>query len=169
MAEVFVEHLVKRKVGIYNWILRFLAVVASVCSVFLFPYLGVFTLTVMFGIIYLCYIVFSNTSIEYEYSFLNGELTIDRILGQRKRKHVATFDLNQTEIVARTNSEDIQSRAKGMRVADFSSGMQSADMCSMIVNGKNGQIHVLFEPDEEMIRAMKYVRPSLIRIDDVKL
>ena len=169
MSEVFVEHLVKRKVGIYNWILRTLALAAAMGSVFLFPYFGVFTLTIMFGIIYLCYYVFSSTSVEYEYSFLNGELTIDRILGQRKRKHVATFDLNQTELVARTNSDDIISRTSGMRVADFSSGIKSDDLCSMIVNGKNGQIHVIFEPDEEMIRAMKYVRPSLVKIDGIKL
>ena len=87
MDEIFVERIVKRKVDIKGMLLRVLAViltVLSLCTILFLGMLGV-TLTILFA--YLTYLVWAYTSVEYEYSFLNTELTIEKIMGQRKRKH----------------------------------------------------------------------------------
>ena len=88
MDEIFVERIVKRKVDIKGMLLRVLAVVLTVlslCTILFLGMLGV-TLTILFA--YLTYLVWAYTSVEYEYSFLNTELTIENIMGQRKRKQV---------------------------------------------------------------------------------
>ena len=100
MDEIFVERIVKRKVDIKGMLLRVLAVVLTVlslCTILFLGMLGV-TLTILFA--YLTYLVWAYTSVEYEYSFLNTELTIEKIMGQRKRKQVDEFDIQQAEIIA---------------------------------------------------------------------
>ena len=95
MDEIFVERIVKRKIDIKGMLLRVLAVVLTVlslCTILFLGMLGV-TLTILFA--YLTYLVWAYTSVEYEYSFLNTELTIEKIMGQRKRKHVDEFDIKQ--------------------------------------------------------------------------
>lgn len=165
MAEVFVEQIVKRRTGVSNTILRILAVfVAVICAVTLIPMLGMIGFSITILVIYGVYMVFSYTSVEYEYSFLNGDLTVDRILGQRKRKTVAEFSINQAEIVAPAYSEEMNEKKKNIRTIDFSSGYKSDKQYSMIINGEQGRAHILFEPDESVIMAIKNVRPSIVKI-----
>ena len=80
MDEIFVERIVKRKIDIKGMLLRVLAVVLTVlslCTILFLGMLGV-TLTILFA--YLTYLVWAYTSVEYEYSFLNTELTIEKIM-----------------------------------------------------------------------------------------
>ena len=93
MDEIFVERIVKRKIDIKGMLLRVLAValtVLSLCTILFLGMLGL-TLTILFA--YLTYLVWAYTSVEYEYSFLNTELTIEKIMGQRKRTHVDELDI----------------------------------------------------------------------------
>lgn len=163
MGEVFVEQIIKRRTGISNTILRFLAVCVAVLTTLLIPVLGMLGFTIVVFVVYGVYLVFSYTSVEYEYSFLNGELSIDRILGQRKRKTVASFDISQAEIIAPAGSEELKSHLREMRKLDYSSGYRNDNLYSMILNGKNGQAHVVFEPNERVIEAMRHVRPSIVK------
>lgn len=164
MAEVFVEQIIKRKTGVSNSILRLLAVIVAMFSTLLIPWFGMIGVTITILVVYGVYMVFSYTSVEYEYSFLNGDLTVDRILGQRKRKTVAEFNINQAEIIAPANSDEIISRKRNMRTIDFSSGIKSDKVCAMIINGEQGQAHILFEPDEIVIEAMRNTRPSIVKL-----
>lgn len=163
MAEVFVEQIIKRRTGVSNTILRVLAVFVAILSTLLISLLGMIGFSITIFVIYAVYLVFCYTSVEYEYSFLNGELSIDRILGQRKRKTIANFDIAQAEIIAKTGSEEMRSHMREMKKADFSSGYRSDNLYSMILNGKNGQVHVLFEPNERVIEAMKHARPNIVK------
>ena len=86
MDEIFIERIVKRKVDIKGMLLRVLAVVLTVLSLCTILFLGMLGLTLTILFAYLTYLVWAYTSVEYEYSFLNTELTIEKIMGQRKRK-----------------------------------------------------------------------------------
>lgn len=100
MDEIFIERIVKRKVDIKGMLLRVLAVVLTVLSLCTILFLGMLGLTLTILFAYLTYLVWAYTSVEYEYSFLNTELTLKKIMGQRKRKHVDEFDIKQAEIIA---------------------------------------------------------------------
>ena len=87
MDEVFVEQIVKRRISISGILLRMLFIfltLAGLMSMMILGMLG-FTIAILLG--YATYLVWAYTSVEYEYSFLNGELSVDKIIGQRKRKH----------------------------------------------------------------------------------
>ena len=144
MDEIFIERIVKRKVDIKGMLLRVLAVVLTVLSLCTILFLGMLGLTLTILFAYLTYLVWAYTSVEYEYSFLNTELTIEKIMGQRKRKHVDEFDIKQAEI-------------------DYSTGYGSSDLYSMITNTDKGAVQVLFNADEKLIEAMRHMRPSIVK------
>lgn len=50
------------------------------------------------------FIVFPNTDIEYEYLYCDKMITVDKILAQKKRKNVATYKIDEMEILAPVNS-----------------------------------------------------------------
>ncbi|WP_302802545.1 DUF6106 family protein [Eubacterium ventriosum] len=163
MDEIFVERIVKRKIDIKGMLLRVLAVVLTVLSLCTILFLGMLGLTLTILFAYLTYLVWAYTSVEYEYSFLNTELTIEKIMGQRKRKHVDEFDIKQAEIIAPAVSDEIKSRAGNIVTLDYSTGYGSSDLYSMITNTDKGAVQVLFNADEKFIEAMRHMRPSIVK------
>ena len=148
MDEIFIERIVKRKVDIKGMLLRVLAVVLTVLSLCTILFLGMLGLTL---------------TILFAYSFLNTELTIEKIMGQRKRKHVDEFDIKQAEIIAPAVSDEIKSRAGNIVTLDYSTGYGSSDLYSMITNTDKGAVQVLFNADEKLIEAMRHMRPSIVK------
>ncbi len=162
MEEVFVEQIIKRKTSISTILLRVLSVfvvlLVFLCTLNLLM-LGI-TITILLA--YVAYLVWSYTSIEYEYSFLNGELTVDKIMGQRKRKNVDCVDIKKAEVVAPVSSDEVM-RQKTVKTIDYSSGYKTDNLYSIIINNGNGMVNILFEPDETMIEAMHHVRPKIVK------
>lgn len=164
MEEVFVELIVKRKTGIKELLLRALSVMVVVFAFLLTLQLGMLGITITILLGYVAYLAWTYTSIEYEYSFLNGELTIDKIMGQRKRKSVDSFDIKQADIIAPTHSDEIiRSVGSVSKTLDYSSGYRSNKSYSIIINNGNGNIQVIFDPDDRIIEAMHHVRPSIVK------
>ena len=104
------------------------------------------------------------TQIEYEYSFFAGELTVNRILGNRTRKNLtkvriqafsavfAATELNQSKIEAFAAEKTIfaasEAKAENLWVAlweDAESGKRQA---------------LYFEPNEKAIKILKYYNAS---------
>ena len=84
MGDVFVEQIIKRRLSLGGLAIRIGAIFLVLIGILLLPFLKlILTITVTALFIYLAYLAFVYTSVEYEYSFVNGELTIDRILGKR--------------------------------------------------------------------------------------
>lgn len=167
MDEVFVEHIIKRKTTASTVMLRAGSILLTIVLFFLtiLSGLGILSLTLLALMIYGVYMLFAMTSIEYEYSLLNGEMTIDRIAGQRKRKRVGVFELKDAEIIADANSEEILRRVhQNMKVCDFSSGDKNNRAYAVILSKPEGVTEVIFEPSEKMLNAMHRVRPSIVRM-----
>lgn len=162
MDEVFVEQILKRRISISGVLLRALSIFIVLISVMTIVWLQMlgFTLTILLA--YAAYMVWSYTSLEYEYSFLNGELTIDKIMGQRKRKFVASYDIKEAEVVAPAFSDQIIRASMNAVVKDFSSGSNNGNLYAMIINNANGKTKVVFEPNEKLLDAMYHVRPTIV-------
>lgn len=163
MNDIFVEQIIKSKVTVSGILLRFLAiflVMAGLISILILQTLG-FTITVL--LIYVAYLIFNQTSFEYEYSLLNTDLTVDKIIGQSKRKRVDVFDIKQAEIIAPAYSDEIVSRLEGIKTIDCTSGTRNDDRYSMILYHDKERIQLLFDPNEKIIEGMYSVRPSIVK------
>lgn len=163
MDEVFVEQIVKRRISISGILLRMLFIfltLAGLMSMMILGMLG-FTIAILLG--YATYLVWAYTSVEYEYSFLNGEFSVDKIIGQRKRKSIANYDIREAEIVAPLVSDAVVRASGNAIIKDYSTRTNNNDVYAMIINNSNGKLKVVFEPNEKVLEAMYHVRPAIVK------
>lgn len=163
MDEVFVEQIVKRRISISGILLRMLFIFltfAGLMSMMILGMLG-FTIAILLG--YATYLVWAYTSVEYEYSFLNGEFSVDKIIGQRKRKSIANYDIKEAEIVAPLVSDAVVRASGNAIIKDYSTRTNNNDVYAMIINNSNGKLKVVFEPNEKVLEAMYHVRPAIVK------
>ena len=163
MNDTYVEVLVPRKknplVGVGRILMYVLAVV---CFLLTFAR-GVFFVGVI-AFACLAYFVFPRFDIEYEYLYLDKELSIDKIMSKEKRAKVMDIDLEKMEIMAKANSHELDSyRARGLKEHDFTSGEDGAMVYTIVFeSGRDGTVLVNIEPGEEMLRAIKNVFPRKV-------
>lgn len=115
----YVEWLVKRKDPAYAVPVKILMIVVCIFSVLL-------ALQTVFGVIVMTiagvatYFVFLNLSVEFEYLFAEGGLSVDRILGRAKRKKIFDCEKDDIQIVAPADSFVLKDYEKqGMKVRIF--------------------------------------------------
>lgn len=168
MNDTYVEVMVARKklpvLGVLRVLLYILAAVCFILSIFsqtMVTNLVCLAGTVAFGAV--AWLVIPRFDIEYEYLYLDKEITIDKIMSREKRKNVYTLDLNKMEFMARASSHELDSyRTRNLKTYDFTSGMDTSPVYT-IVYAKGGEPELVnIEPNEEMLRAIKTVFPRKV-------
>lgn len=166
MGDVFLEYLIKAKTSALGWAVRAGGILLVLISAFLVLILGATGIILMFFTAYLLYKIFQWTSLEFEYSFLSGELDIDKILGQSSRKRVMTINVKETEVIASVESDKIKAhRGSDMKVVDYSSGIASDKQYAIILNLNGVRTKIIIEPNKAMIMAMRDIAPSKVFLD----
>ncbi len=161
MNDTYVEVMVDKKKSpllgpgkVILYILAVLCLLIGLVSNFIFVILAVLVALA-------AYFVIPMFDLEYEYLYIDKEISIDKIMSKEKRKHVYTVDLNKMEVMAPERSHELDSyRARGAKIYDFSSGYEDAKAyCIAYEAGSEGCVLVKIEPNEEMLRAIKTVFP----------
>lgn len=122
MNETYVEWLVKRKTPAY---MAFLKILFTVLAVF-FVLIGLLLLpALLIGVIcgVAAYFITLNADLEYEYLYVDKELTVDKVMAKSRRKRVAVFSLDKMEIVAPVKSWHLDNfKNRSDKAVDYSSG-----------------------------------------------
>lgn len=158
----YVECLVKAK---SKGLWKFLKVLLIMLTV-------VFVLLSMMGVVLLfifaiatgagAYFLNMKANVEYEYLYLDKELTIDKIMAQTKRKRVAVYRLDSMEIFAPIKSYHLDSyKNRQATVKDYSIG-EELKPDRRYVFYYEGKEKVIVSPSEEMVKAMRMVAPRKI-------
>ena len=106
-----------------------------------------------------------NAEIEYEYLYLDRELSIDKVLAKSRRKKAGSYSLEQMEIFAPLNSHRLDSyKNRQMKTVDYSSGIaaQPERRYMMIWNGDT---KIILEPNTEMVKAVQRIAPRKVFTD----
>ena len=122
--ETYVECMVKKKAnGLMSALKVLLIGIAVITGLLGFMGLIVFLIiAVVAGVG--AYFVSLNANLEYEYLYVDKQLTVDKIMARTRRKKVETFDLERMEILAPIKSwhlDDYKNRQ--LKVVDYSSGV----------------------------------------------
>ena len=124
MNDSYKELLVSKEQGVKDKLIRVVSIIPTVLAGLLALLTGnilIFIIAVAFGV--LDYFVFQWTSIEYEYLYLDKEITIDKIMAKTRRKRVLTIDVNKIEILAPEKSYQLDSyRNRQVKAIDYSAG-----------------------------------------------
>ena len=166
MGESYVEQLVKKKDSPGQIGIRVGATAFAVLFTYaLLNMIGIISLVAAFALGYGVYYVFMITSIEYEYTYVNGELTIDTIYGRNKRKTAGVYEVKRCEILAPVKSSAAAYYDKNqMKSFDFTSGDSDANVYLMVVPYGAGTAKLYFEPSEELVDAIRTIIPSKVKM-----
>ncbi len=107
--------------------------------------------------------IFPMLNVEYEYIFVDGQLDLDRVMGNSKRKRIMRIDMEQVEIIAPSTSNALDS-FKNLQgdEKDYSSRSKDSKPYVIVANVENKVYKILFEPDENMINVMKQKTPRKV-------
>ena len=108
------------------------------------------------------YFIYMNTDVEYEYLYVDRELSVDKIMGKSTRKRIANFDIEKMEILAPVNSYHLDNyKNRTGKTADYSSG-EVMQPDKRYVFYYDGTQKVIFEPDAEMVKAIQMLAPRKV-------
>lgn len=160
--DTYAEWLVKRKDPPYAIPVKVLMVILCIISVFL-------ALSTLIGVIVLVlagvatYFIFINLSVEFEYLFVEGDFSIDRILARSRRKKLLECKKDEIQIVAPSDSYMLKDCERGgMKVKDCSSGQAGVKTYALIYQRGPECMKVIFEPDDRIIRSMRHAIPNKV-------
>ena len=111
------------------------------------------------------YFASMNAEIDYEYLYVDREISIDKVMAKSRRKKAASYTLEQMEIFAPLNSHRLDSyRNNQMKTVDYSSGIAAQpERRYMMV--WNGDTKIILEPNAEMIKAIQNISPRKVFTD----
>ena len=108
------------------------------------------------------YFITMNANLEYEYLYVDKELSVDKVMNKSRRKRIATFDIGKVEIMAPIKSHQLDSyQNRNYKAVDYSS-WEEKQPDGRYVFYYDGQQKVIFEPNEEMIKAILNVAPRKV-------
>lgn len=167
MSESYVECLIKTKKAVGLVILRYVMYV--MVAVFLFlalSGLGIIGTLAAIASAVGGYYIGQYADIEYEYLYLDRELTIDKVIAQSKRKRVATYSMSKVEIMAPCRSYRLDNfgNANQAKVLDYSIGYEEQPDLRYTICYE-GNVRILISPSDEMVKAMKNANPRKVFSD----
>ncbi len=109
-------------------------------------------------------ILFPRFDLEYEYLYVSGELVIDKIMGKQKRKRCGTYNLEQLDMLAPSNSHALDSylARKDLKVHDYTSLDPNVRSYTMILNEEKGQVMLKLEIDEDVVNDIRRFSPRKV-------
>lgn len=163
MNDSYAEWLVKCKTPFYAHIVNAIMAILTAISVFLAFTTTVFAVILMFAVGFATYILYRNSHVEYEYLYVDGQLTIDKILGKAKRKKAWEGTMNEIQIIAPSDSFVLNDYRSGQsKVLDFSSHIPGSRTYTAIVQAQSGQERIIFEPNDKMIQCFRQTSPRKV-------
>lgn len=160
--EVYAEWLVKRKTPGYAYAMKGVMVVFCVIAGFL-------ALTTAFGILILAavgaaaYFLFQNMNLEFEYLFVNGQLTIDKIMGRSRRKKAWEGTMEEIQIAAPSDSYLLKDYERpNMKLMDFSSQISGVKTYTIIHQAGANTSKIIFEPNDQILKCMRQRHPRKV-------
>ncbi len=160
MGDYFIEQLVKRNATVGTILAKAALILVTVLSLFvmlLFP-LGIW-LTIILVVVDV--FLFKRMDVEYEYSFYNGELDIDKVMAKESRKRQFSTTIKDMDLLAPTGAQELLGYQR-LKAVDYSTRTAGSQTYEMVTFKGGEKVRMIFEPNEEMLNAMRDLAPRKV-------
>ena len=166
-ADVFIEHLVKKKptgvdtakkIGIVLAVILLLLI----CFTIGFGFVGPLAILLAFGVCYGAYWLISGMSVEYEYILTNKEIDVDKIVAQRKRKRLVTVSVKTFDGFGPYKAAEHVHRNYDSRILACVSEDAPDAYYATFQHSTLGRCLLVFNPDDRIINNVKQSLPRTV-------
>ena len=117
---------------------------------------------------FIIYFVFRNTSVEFEYDYFGGELTVDKILNRAKRKRLRIFDFAKLDYIAKYGSERmtrLEEHGNSVYYNYSAHDIREDSYVAVFHNDEKATVFLEFSPNEELLAVLKKYYPRKVYED----
>ena len=160
MDHTFIEVLIQRKRNGAAGILKIALGAVTVLSLLLFFY-SFFCIVVTIAAGLGAYYFYLQEYVEYEYSFLDRELTVDKIMAKSVRRKQGDYQMDRLTAAAPEGSSKLDGYRNGRyKVKNYSGNTETPRMILYFEDG----LELILDRDEELLQAMRMVAPSKVSL-----
>ncbi|MGN0273452.1 MAG: DUF6106 family protein [Chordicoccus sp.] len=161
MEDSFSELIVPKKAGALAKMVRPLVLALIIISgiFMLVTFSPVFMIAFIIFIV-LWYVLVPRMSVEYEYSYVNGDLDIAAVYSKQSRKHLATIQTSGTECIAPVGSHELDSYGDTFKVVDYSS--RDPEVKTYVIVKGDSREKILVHLDDKMLEDLKWRLPRKV-------
>lgn len=165
MTDSFKEFLIEQTQSATNKILAILCIIAAVGALgaMLVFHWAFFILAIALG--FLSYFIyFRRMTVEYEYNYMDKELSVDVIYNQNSRKSVENIVLDKMEVLALASGDTIKNYDnRNLTVTDYSTREPDTDEVKTYAIIYEGGRKILVSFNEEILGEIYRVMPSKVK------
>lgn len=163
MNEAYAEWLVKRKTPVVSYIMNGIMVVVTLVCIFLALTTNIVGVIAMFLAGGATYLLMRNANVEFEYLYVTGQLSIDKIFGRSKRKKAWECSMDEIQIIAPAESYVLKDyENSNTKTMDFTSGQPGVKVYAVIANSKGQSTKALIEPNDKMLQCFRQSSPRKV-------
>lgn len=162
----YIEFMVKKPAAKGAKFLRIL-LIAIGAMLIMAGIMSIFPITLMGLLFFLAaYLVSLNAYVEYEYLYLDKELTVDKIFNQSRRKTIGVYKLERLAACAPAGSSSLAGYAH-LKPKDFSSGKEEGNPYELVFEGDGNQKEcIVIDTNEELVKAIGRCAPRYVVMDN---
>ena len=149
MNDIVLEWVIPHFLSVKQKVMKIVLLLASIAlAAFAFLSNALFTIpAILLGAV--IFFLFRSWKLEYEYSYVNGDLTISKIICKASRKDIFHCDIEDIQWIQKGRISSDLSKTK-----DFSSGLETATVYTL----KTADYTVYIEPNEPFLQQMNFYR-----------
>ncbi len=161
MGDIFTELVVERKSQGKDFLIKGMLIALAVMTLFAGLFISPMLLLGFLIVVLLMYFLFPRLKVEYEYSYVNGELDIAAIYSKQSRKDLTSINLLEAECIAPQGSHYLDSYGSTFQVTDFSAKDPENKPYVVVTQGKK----IVLQLDDTMVQDLRYRMPMKVHQD----
>ena len=111
------------------------------------------------------FLVIPRLYLEFEYLYLDKELSVDKIFNKESRKKCGNYELINMEIMAPLGSDELKAyESKNSTNIDYSGNSEDAKRYVIYLTKDQKLIRLVIEPDEAILKAIKSQFPRQVHL-----
>ncbi len=172
--DIFTECMVKKKKGTIDYLKVVLCILIIITVLMAMPfvsqvkYVGIILFMVCAGVIYLLYNIIISINLEYEYTFTNGAMDVDKIIAARRRKRITSLNARSIEIMASVHSNEAGAYANDKSIKRYyaCTSVDDPDTYFVIYSENDKKYMLIFNPNETIKDGFKRLNPQKVFLAD---
>ena len=162
-----VEKLVKKKRNAKDLLIQILIATMGVIVCYgaslLTPYLGMISTSIILLAVWFTYKGIMWFNIEYEYTYVNGDMDVDKILGKNARRPFLKIPLERVVLVARMDNNEAKKLMYTSKRYNICENAENEQNLAVIYNGEKEREAVVIDFNEEVYASYKELIPMMTR------
>lgn len=161
MSDIFTELVVARKPQVKDTVIRAVLIILTVLA----PIAGLFFHPVFFLIFFVLlgcdYLIFPRLNVEYEYSYVNGNMDIAVVYSKKSRKDLISVDLTKADCIAPRGSGHLDEFGSTYKICDYSAKDPDNRPYIAVMGGQDAK-KIYLQLDQTMLKDLKYRMPRKV-------